>query len=208
MLLVTVICSVAQSPLLPTKGDPGVPGLVPGSFVVTWSPAPNAVGYQYLITDNELCYENCPGDTRMGITSGTKAVEFDLRAGRNYYWTIRAIFASEDTGRWALNSYFVAETPPITPILTTFTSSGVLYARIDWGAISGITEINLSIQGLHGNTVYPNVQQVSLSGVSQRVQLIPLNRNLLRPGMYIIWAEISLRNQETLFRQVKCVYSP
>jgi len=76
----------AQIHLAPQSGSEGIPGSVVNSFVFKWAAEVGAVDYGYVLSNNRLCFETCPGDTRQQKTGGdTTAIEYDLIADRSFY---------------------------------------------------------------------------------------------------------------------------
>ena len=69
----------SQEPLAPPNGGDGIPGPFDKSFSIHWAPYPNAQAYEYVMSDNPLCFAGCPGDTRQRVLADTFATEYNLQ---------------------------------------------------------------------------------------------------------------------------------
>jgi len=109
-ILLTGFCDPthSQEPLAPPNGGDGIPGPLDKSFSIHWAPYPNAIAYEYVMSDNPLCFAGCPGDTRQKIVSDTTALEYNLQVDVWYYWILRVIKSEGDTTNWANISSFLA----------------------------------------------------------------------------------------------------
>ena len=72
----------AQQHVSPRNGAKGVPGPFIHSFVIEWEAVPGAIGYEYVLSDNPLCFAGCPGDTRQERVTNTFAVEYKAVPGK------------------------------------------------------------------------------------------------------------------------------
>lgn len=181
----------------PPNDSAGVPGVVPNSYVISWSSLPNAIGYSYVVSDNPLCFSGCSGDTREAFVRDTNAVEFNLQINHRYYWIIQARYAENDSSGWSLiYSFTTSETdftrrmisPAPNPI-----EEQVIRLRIDWAQ-------NPKAQSVFLTLISPTGQQI-------REENFPEQRNSIRygeiawpaqdlsPGRYIIRADITERDQ-------------
>jgi hypothetical protein len=156
--LVFPLLSLSQTHLSPADGADGTPGPIPKSFVISWEDVPDAVLYEYVLTDNQNCFEGCAGDTRQRMVQGTVALEYDLRDQRFYYWITRIYFANGDTSAWTKVSSFLAITPPVNHAITIFpnpATNGKAFFRVDWGKDARISEVlvdRISLEGRVGES--------------------------------------------------------
>ena len=62
--------------LQPADGSLGLPGIVSGSWIMSWSSVPGVAYYQWVNSNNHLCFYGCAGDTRTENTSDTNGVVY------------------------------------------------------------------------------------------------------------------------------------
>lgn len=136
LLLCCCLPMLAQEHAFPIDKGLGEPGPRARSFVIGWHPVPEAIGYEYVLTDNFLCFAGCAGDTRSEIVQDTFTIEYELLIDKQYYWVTRVHFANGETGPWSLISEFWAWTPPVEPILRVAPNPvvGPFQVQLDWGA--------------------------------------------------------------------------
>lgn len=150
------LCSLsvsAQPHIYPKNGEDGLPGTESNSFLIGWQTIPNAIGYQYVMSDNPRCFVGCSGDTRFQTVTDTFAVEFNLQQDHWYYWITRIIYVNGDTSLWSTISSFVTtgiEDSPqmITP--TNPTAHEGLTLHIDWGLDPNAVELNYRLINING----------------------------------------------------------
>lgn len=125
-----------QEHAFPVDKGLGEPGPKARSFVIGWHPVPGAVGYEYVLTDNFLCFAGCAGDTRNEIVQDTFTIEYELLIDKQYYWVTRVHFENGEAGPWTLISEFWAWTPPVEPIVQVAPNPviGPFRVQLDWGA--------------------------------------------------------------------------
>ena len=146
-----------QIHIYPNDGQAGVPGPVPRSFVIGWQHFEGAVNYQYVVSDNPLCFSGCAGDTREGFVADSFVVEFNLEPNRWYYWITRIHFASGDSSAWTLISSFFTEGPEDQARILTVAPNPVagdqVRLRVDWGLNPDARKIQLKLFNQQGNLV-------------------------------------------------------
>lgn len=103
----------AQTHLEPENGGDGLPGIVTGSFTIKWATVDSFSIYEYIMSDNPLCFTGCPGDTRQKKTISNSVTEFNLQEDVWYYWITRVYYLDGDTSYWSGISSFLAKTPLI-----------------------------------------------------------------------------------------------
>ncbi|MFK7972276.1 MAG: hypothetical protein AB8F95_18040 [Bacteroidia bacterium] len=189
----------AQDHIAPPKGGNGVPGVVEGSFIIRWAPVPGAIGYEYVLTNNELCFANCPGDTRQEVVTSTEAVEYSLADSTFYFWITRVIFAAGDTSEWTGNpNYFLATTPDRSRPLAVASREGAdaqeLRFRLDWSALADAESITLELLDMQGKVVATIPDEIRRQGGTQRNTWYRYTLAArLRQGAYILRARLRLR---------------
>lgn len=183
MMMVT---AQAQEHAFPVDGGLGEPGPNARSFIVGWHQVPGAVGYEYVMTDNFLCFSGCAGDTREAIVQDTFTIEYELLSDKQYYWVTRVHFENGETGPWSLISEFWSWTPPVEPILLIAPNPvvGEMSVNLDWGANPDADLLEVTILNLEGKIVIP-VQELRPASIIRKEQLV-LEEISLPPGFYFI----------------------
>ena len=147
----------AQIHLYPKEGEKGISGPVPRSFVVGWQHFEGAVNYQYVVSDNPLCFSGCAGDTREGFVADSFVVEFNLEPNRWYYWITRIHFANGDSSAWTLISSFFTEGPEdqarILAVAPNPVAGDQIKLRVDWGLNPDAQKIQLKLFNQQGHLV-------------------------------------------------------
>jgi hypothetical protein len=183
---ITNIC-FAQEHLEPANGGDGLPGPITSSFIIKWASVDSASNYEYIMSDNPLCFAGCPGDTRQRSTGDTTATEYNLQEGKWYYWITRIYYLNGDTSYWTNISSFLAKTPPqlepdeIVKVSPNPGLNKIVVLKIDWATIPGAREITVVIQSLLGFQIAEVV--VEKSGI--RYQDYSLNLPSNARGTYI-----------------------
>lgn len=193
--LVVFICwisaSFAQVHKFPDHGGKGVPGAFPYSFVLGWGGVEDVRSYQYVISDNPLCFSGCSGDTREGFIADTFLVVYNMEPDRWYYWITRMIMADGDTSEWSLISSFLTETPDHTARLVSVggnpLSERLIPLRFDWALNPEATHITYKIFNQNG-TLMESGQFFRTIGFRLEEKIIPVP--YFTPGMYILAVEV------------------
>lgn len=186
-LIVGVTELSAQTHTTPPHKSDGEPGPVTNSFVIAWEPFPDAVAYEYVVTDNEFCFIGCSGDTRNRIVTDTFAIEFNMQVEVPYYWITRVHLSNGDTTRWTLISSFKSITPPVQSLITVAPNpvTDNLRIQFDWGADPNARRVQLSLFDLQGRQPLPEQTLTKIGTVTRfEEQIIPLHD--LTPGVYFV----------------------
>lgn len=191
--LLSLMMLKAQVHRFPDQGEKGVPGAVHNSFVIGWGGIEGAKAYQYVLSDNPLCFSGCSGDTREKFTEDTVAVEYNMQPDTWYYWITRIIYTKGDTSEWSLISSFFAENPEdsrakLVSIAGNPVSGPELPLRFDWGLNPEASQVKLKLMDLNGN-ILRNVLVTRSTGVRFENREIPFEE--LAPGLYILDVVIS-----------------
>ena len=182
----------AQFGRYPDNGKAGVHGTIPGSYVISWRSLPEAVGYEYVLSDNPQCFEGCAGDTRQEFVRDTAAIEFNLAPNKFYYWILRTYFANGDTSEWTLIYSFTTEETDFNRRMIvaapTRVEDDVLRLRLDWAQYPEANFVDLELVSLDGKATgglsYRTQRRLS------RYQTIEWPLPHLGPGTYLVRALI------------------
>jgi hypothetical protein len=155
MLLAEVSC-IAQVHLEPANGANGIPGPITNSFIIKWASFDSILYYEYIMSDNPLCFEGCPGDTRQNTTPDTTTTEYNLQEGKIYYWITRMHYVNGDTSFWSvIPSSFIAnwteeEKDEIIKISPNPCLNKKVVLKVDWGVNPDAKEITISLYSVLG----------------------------------------------------------
>jgi len=163
----------AQIHLAPQSGSDGIPGAVANSFVIIWEQEPDAVDYEYVMSNNRQCFETCPGDTRQHNTGGdTIATEMNLIADRWYYWITRVIYENGEFSDWTAISNFYTKTPEgkgeIAFIAPNPAKDKLLNITIDWATNINARSLTMQILDLNGHQIAAPFQVDKQAGRFQK----------------------------------------
>ncbi|MDP5170915.1 MAG: T9SS type A sorting domain-containing protein [Bacteroidia bacterium] len=189
-LLLSFGFTQAQQHASPTNMALGVPGPAARSFVIAWHPAPGAVAYEYILTDNFLCFAGCAGDTRQRMSTDTTAIEYELLIDKQYYWVTRVHFANGEIGPWSLISEFWSYTPDLMPILQVAPNPVEEDFRVllDWGANEDVDFLRVRMISLDGQLVYGPVM-IRPETAFSRMETLVWEEVDLPPGQYFLQVE-------------------
>lgn len=205
MTLLSGIVAMAQEHSLPENMGLGIPGPQLRSFVIAWHPVPGAVAYEYVLTDNFLCFSGCVGDTREAVVSDTFALERELLPDKQYYWITRAHFA-DSLGPWSLISWFWSYTPPPAPLVQVVPNpvEGPMLVQVDWAGNELADQVLVHMTDQQGRTVAGPWQWEPASGVS-RLETREPDRSQLPPGLYFLVSEPRSRSGLSFGKSVQKV---
>lgn len=182
-------CSLFAQQRYPANDSAGIAGTVPNSYLIAWTPVPGAIGYDYVVSDNPLCFSGCAGDTREAFVRDTAAVEYDLQINHRYYWIIRTYFASGDTSGWSLIYSFTTgetsfERQMVVPVPNPIQNQEIRL-RFDWAQNPKASDIYLRLidpqgQELGQETFRPRQQLVRYGSLTWPVPELSSGRYLLR----------------------------
>lgn len=181
--------SSAQIQIAPKNGDLGEPGSLEKSFLITWSSEPNAVKYEYLITDNPQCTEGCAGDTRQEVVNDTfkQLTSPPLQENTWYFWIVRVYINDSIADAWSTIFSFYTELPtPGTQILTLAGNPGRgnMNVTIDWTVNINLLAIETRIYNLNGTLALPPFT-FEKSSSNLRYDTLELPTAQLSRGIYI-----------------------
>jgi|GEM_PF-3289279 len=202
------LMAFAQNPTQPEDEGNGIPGTRANSFQISWSRHPQATAYEYLVTDNPLCFAGCAGDTRQEIVSDTTAIEFDMQDQIWYYWIVRAIIEGQDTTAWTKPVSFFSLTPDaerIGRIYPNPVTNDILGFQIDWGIQTNARTAYVEIFSLTGKKIGSSHTFTRSIG-SNRFEYIRMGVPQLAQGIYI--AMFSLEGVEQKTHQKFVVFKP
>jgi len=179
---------VAQVHLEPANGANGIPGPVTASFIMKWASFDSVLYYEYIVSDNPLCFEGCPGDTRQNTTPDTVATEYNFQEGKIYYWITRMYYLNGDTSSWStIPSSFLAKTPDesnpdeIVNILPNPCAKENITFKIDWYINPKAREMNISIYSVFGF----KISEYNIEKKNTRYQEYKLNVASFSKGSYV-----------------------
>lgn len=198
VLFFIVSSLVAQTHLAPSSGSDGVPGSVANSFVIKWASETGAVDYEYVMSNNRLCFETCPGDTRQQKTGGdTTAIEYDLIADRWYYWITRVIFENGEVSDWSPISNFYTQTPENQEKIATIAPNPVLnktlHLNIDWAVDINARSLDVRLLNLNGQFVG---QAFQIEKQLDRYQRIAIPLSFISSGTYLLLVNVDGQQSE------------
>ena len=193
---------LAQVHKLPSDGGKGVPGSIPNSFLIGWKGVEGAMGYEYVLSDNPLCFSGCSGDTREAFTTDTFVVEYNLEADKWYYWITRIILSPDDTSHWSLISSFRTENPENSEAKMLSVAPNPIRApnltlRLDWAQNPEANQVFLSLYDLNGTI---RRQTIFNRAIGLRFEEFSLQVPELPRGIYILKASVN-SNQNNLNNQ-------
>ena len=179
--------ALAQIHLAPENGANGISGPITNSFIIKWASVDSAASYEYIMSDNPLCFDGCPGDTRKQNVPDTTATEYNLQEGKMYYWITRIHFLNGDTGYWSgVPSSFLAkwteeEKDEIIKVAPNPCINKEVILKIDWAINPKAKEISIELFSVYGIKVKEAVVQKE----STRFQEVKLHLQSIKKGIYI-----------------------
>lgn len=190
---------MAQTHLAPQTGGDGIPGTVANSFIIKWAHEPGVADYEYVMSNNRMCFETCPGDTRQHKTGGdTTATEMNLIADRWYYWITRVIYKNGEVSDWTAISNFYTKTPvgggKIAIIAPNPVKDKVLKISIDWVVNINARSLTMYILDMNGHEIAPPFQINKEVG---RFQKESLSLYFLPTGSYFIRTVIDEKQSDS-----------
>ncbi len=161
----------AQEHLVPPNGENGVAGPYNHSFEITWASVQGAAAYEFVVSDNPLCFAGCPGDTRQAIVADTTTFLFNLQENRWYYWITRIIYTNKDTTNWSNITSFLAVTPGgegnLAEIHPNPAVNGKIGVHVDWAINPRAEQMEIN---LHNSSGVKIAQQILIKNRSFRYQ--------------------------------------
>ena len=184
---------------VPPNGEKGVPGSIQNSFIIGWKGVEEAIGYEYVLSDNPLCFTGCSGDTREAFTTDTFTVEYNLQDDVWYYWITRIVYESGDTSQWTLISSFLASNPEDTDAkMVSVAPNPIVYPnlslRFDWALNPKANQVSILLYDLNG-TVRRNLEFDRSFALRFEEVYIPVTE--LPSGIYIMIATVNGNQNNT-----------
>lgn len=198
VLFLIVDLLIAQTHLAPQNGSDGVPGSVTNSFIIKWAEDSSAVDYEYVMSNNRLCFETCPGDTRQQKTGGdTSAIEYDLIADRWYYWITRIIFENGEVSDWSPISNFFTQTPKSLEKIATIAPNpirnNILQLNIDWAVDINAHHLDVQLLNLNGQFIGESIQ---IEKQLDRFQYVSVPMFSVPAGTYLLQVTVGDQQNE------------
>ncbi len=190
--IIYTFLSFAQCPLqrLPENGANGYNGSTPRSFIIQWDSLEGAVKYEYVVTDNNLCFRGCLGDTRTALTPDLFSKQINLALDKWYYWVVRAIMKNGDTTYYSpIHSFYTAPRPEDKQ---SYFSLGPIPAKdfmdvtITWPIDPDITLFNYILFNFHGETIKKSGDIYLTKSETEQTEVHRVDFNGFALGLYFI----------------------
>lgn len=187
-LLLSITNCFSQIHLEPANGGNGISGTITSSFTIKWASADSAAFYEYIMSDNPLCFEGCPGDTRKENTPDTTATEFNLQEGKMYYWVTRVYYQNGDTSGWSgVPSSFLAkwtekEKDEIIKVSPNPCQNKNIGLKIDWAINPKAKDINVELYSVFG----VKIREELVKKEATRFQDANIYLPFIERGVYVI----------------------
>lgn len=189
ILLLTVVISLeAQFNREPANGSLLIPGPYSRSAIIRWSPLPNAVSYEYVMSDNPNCFSGCSGDTRQKSVPDTSAIEVNLQENVWYYWIVRTYFNDNTDSGWSgvysFRTFFeVSET--LFELYPVPGFGNDLKFRIDWSVDPTLNSYSVEVYDLFGKQLHDSKSFVKSPAIF-KYEEFEAKLPELRAGMYLV----------------------
>ncbi|MEL6652032.1 MAG: hypothetical protein AAFQ87_14615 [Bacteroidota bacterium] len=205
LLILQSVPALAQLNRFPSNGEEGMPSAIPNSFLIGWSPYEDAIGYEYVVSDNAQCFVGCSGDTRQEYVIDTVGVEFNLVPERWYYWIVRIHFANGDTSQFSSIYSFFTEPPTDQSRLLTVASNPIIGNEVkflfDWAQNDDAIEISVNLYDQQGNRRKQMKYRRGLTALRFEEVMVPIDD--LPAGYYFLDVLIGNQNNRNNFYTVK-----
>ncbi len=194
LLIQTISSAYAQvSPTqrIPGNGENGWYGSTPRSFIVQWDTLADVDYYEYVISDNSLCFAGCSGDTRHGTLTNNFAVERNLMLNKWYYWIIRAVMKNEDTTFYSpIHSFYTLARPEDSQQYFTLGPNTITNASMDirvaWPIDPQINSFNYNIFNSFGELLKTSGDIFPEKNELKQTEIFPVGLIGFQPGLYFI----------------------
>lgn len=192
-LLVVISADAFTQPIqyLPKNGEDGYHGSTPRSFIIQWDSLPGAAYYEYVITDNSLCFFGCSGDTRMDKVPATYAVEKNFVLDKWYYWIVRAYMKNGDTSFFSpIHSFYTRPRPEDSRMYFTLypnlVSNGTMDLTAVWNIDPDITKFQYKVYNLYGDVLITSSEYTIRKSELEETERFPILLYSLSAGIYFI----------------------
>jgi hypothetical protein len=193
ILFVLLTQRICAQPIqrFPENGKDGYNGSTPRSYIVEWDSLSGAAYYEYVITDNSLCFLGCSGDTRMDQVAATHAVERNLVQEKWYYWIVRAYMKNGDTSFFSpIHSFYTRPRPEDSRSFFTLCPNLITEGTMDiqavWNIDPDITHFSYKVYTTYGELLITSEQFTLIKSELEETELFPVRLTSLTTGMYFV----------------------
>lgn len=195
----------APMQLEPSNGSNGIAGSYSNSYLIKWDSVPNATYYEFVASDNHLCFNGCPGDTRTGKPGNTSAIIYNLPSNKWYYWIVRAYLNNGDTtnssGIWSFRTVTSGnENPYITVSIDPLTDK--INIGVEWVVEPDVQKIAYSVYTELGQEVIAEGKITLIRNEFIRQEWFPISSVALNPGTYLFKFTKDKNNQQIIIKVV------
>ncbi len=185
------IANAQQAPmqLAPANGATGINGPVSGSYIMTWSSVPNAISYQWVNSNNHLCFYGCAGDTRTGITNDTSVIIYYISDNEWRYWIVRAFLSNGDTtDAYLIFSFLPKKDSTEAPLfsISPNPAKDFITISLDWYSNSTLNKLSYTVIDFNGRTIAINKEITLVKNQFIRNEKHTLELSPLSPGIYFV----------------------
>jgi hypothetical protein len=178
----------AQSLAFPESGGDGTPARAEGAFVIGWKSYPGAIAYEYVLTNNFLCFIGCAGDTRHFTVTDTFAIEYELIPETWYYWITRMHFADSVASDWtAISNFYTPRFEDQEPLIwyPNPVSGDEVFMKVDWTAEPEAVRAVARLLSTDGRQIAASAAMTQSAG-ELRFSETRLGLEGVGPGMYLL----------------------
>ena len=192
--------------LQPPDGGLGLASPVSGAWIMTWSSVPDAAYYQWVNSNNHLCFYGCAGDTRTENTPDTNGVVYYIPNQEWRYWIVRAILTNGDTtGSSPIHSFRAmksgAEEIPLFTLSPNPTHQFISLSA-EWYINPKVNKLNISIYKIDGTVIIENRSLRLNKNIYIRKEQHQLDTPALNPGIYLVKITEDYTYQEYILKAV------
>ncbi len=191
--------------LAPANGTNGIRASASGSYIMIWSSLPNAVAYQWVNSNNHLCFLGCPGDTRTETTADTNTIVYNIPVNEWRYWIVRAFLSNGDTtASTPIFSFLPKKDGTETPLFSIVPNPAKEYitVSVDWFSNPQLNKIIYTVIDLYGKTLVANKEYVLAKDPFIRNEKHTLELPPLSPGIYSVIITLDYNNRQFIEKVV------
>lgn len=192
--------------LQPADGSLGLPGIVSGSWIMSWSSVPGVAYYQWVNSNNHLCFYGCAGDTRSENTTDTNGVVYYIPNQEWRYWIVRAILTNGDTTSSSPIHSFRATKANVEdiPLFTISSNPSHQYISlsVEWYINPKVSKLNVNIYTIDGIIIEENISLLLNKNLFIRKEIHQLPTIALSKGIYIVRIADDATFQEYVLKAV------
>ena len=185
--------------LAPANGANGISGPTSGSYIMTWSSMPNAVSYQWINSNNHLCFYGCAGDTRTGITNDTNVIVYNIPVNEWRYWIVRAFLSNGDTTSSTGIFSFLPKGDGTNVSLFSIAPNPAkeyITVSVDWFSNPKLNKITYTVIDLYGKPIVANKEFTLTKAAFIRNEKHTLELPPLSPGIYFVIITLDINYQQ------------